>query len=155
MTRRGQHLDAGRQLGGIRHEMGDRPRAELRELVEFLVERGHERLVRGHRHLAVEELARLGRAHHRCHWEGAGAADVIDVRVRQHQASDRTPEPADRGCERLPLRANHERVDHRQAVVVGDHARVADARFATRLQPDPDALGQLVQGAGWERRHGG
>ena len=38
--------------------------------------------------------------------------------------------------------AHHERVDDGEAVVVGDHARVADARLAARLQPDPHAVGR-------------
>ena len=53
------------------------------------VERGHERLVRGDRHLAVEQLARLRRAEHRRHRERLAPADVVDVRVREQQAPHR------------------------------------------------------------------
>ena len=100
------------------------------------------------RHLAVEQLARLRRAEHRRHRERLRAADVIDVRVREHDAAHRPAELGDRVGERLPLRPHHERVDDREAVVVGDHAGVAHTRFAARLQPDPHAVGELVQGVG-------
>ena len=60
----GQQLDARRELRGVGHEVRHRPGPDLGELVELLVERGHERLVRDDRHLAVEEVARLLRAEH-------------------------------------------------------------------------------------------
>ena len=50
VTRRGQHLDARRELRGAVDEVGDRARAELGEVVELLVERGHELLVPVDRH---------------------------------------------------------------------------------------------------------
>src|SRR4051812_38012672 len=46
VTGRRQHLDARRELRGIGDEMGHRPGADLREIVELALERGHERLVR-------------------------------------------------------------------------------------------------------------
>ena len=61
----GQQLDARRELGGVGHEVRDRPRPDLGELVELVVEGGHERLVGDERHLAVEEVAGLLRADHR------------------------------------------------------------------------------------------
>ena len=62
---RGQQLDARRELRGVGDEVRDLAGAELGELVELLVERGHERLVGVDRHLAVEEVARLLRPEHR------------------------------------------------------------------------------------------
>ncbi len=48
--------------------------------------------------------------------------------------------------ERLPLRAHHQGVDHGDAVVVDDDARVGDAGLAPRQQPRVDAVGELGEG---------
>jgi hypothetical protein len=45
------------------------------------------------------------------------------------------------------LRAHHHRVDDRQAVVVDDHAGVADAGLAAGLEPHVHAVRELVEGA--------
>ena len=97
------------------------------------------------RHRAFEQLARLRRTEHLGHRERAAPADVVDVRVREHEPSDRPVERVHRGGERLPLRPHHERVDHGDAVVVDHDARVAHARLAAGLQPHVHTVGDLVQ----------
>ena len=49
---RGQHLDARRELRRVVDQVRDRAGPELGEVVELLLERGHERLVRVERHRA-------------------------------------------------------------------------------------------------------
>ncbi len=98
------HLDARRQERAVGDEVGDGPRAHLREFVELRVERGHERLVRGDRHHAVEQLTRLRRSVHARVREAAGAADMVDVRVGEDDPANREAEAVDRGRERFPLR---------------------------------------------------
>ena len=65
--------------------------------------------------------------------------------MREQHASNRRTELRDRGRKRFPLRPHHQRVDDREAVVVGDDAGVAHARFATGLEPDPNSVGNLVE----------
>ena len=58
------------------------------ELGKQLAERGHEILVRVDRHLLVEQRRRHRRAQHHRVAERGRAADVVDVRVRQHHPLD-------------------------------------------------------------------
>ena len=122
------------ELRRVGDDVRDLAGAELVEVVELVRERGHERLVRVDGHRAVEQLARLLRSEHLGHREGAAAADVVDVRVREHEPPDRPVQRVHRGGERLPLRAHHEGVDHGEAVVV-DH----DARRCSRPTRRPAA----------------
>ena len=58
-------------------------------------------------------------------------------------------EAVDGGGERLPLRTHHEGVDHGDAVVVDDHARVGDAGLASGQEPGEHAVGELGEGQGF------
>ena len=57
-----------------------------------------------------------------------------------------TIELADRIAELLPLRRNHQGVDHGEAVLVGHHPRVRAPHARRHLQPGVDTLGQLFEG---------
>ena len=149
----GMHLDPRREERAVGDEVRDRTGTQLGELVELCVERGHERLVRVERHRAVEQLTGLRRSVHARVGEAAGAADVIDVRVREQDAPHRPAERVHRVDEGLPLRPHHQRVDHGDAVVVDDRARVAHAGLPAGLQPDEHAVGELVQREDGDRRH--
>jgi hypothetical protein len=118
-----EQLDAGSELRGIGDQVRDRAGADLGEVVELGVERGHERLVRADRHLAVEQRARLRRPQHHGVRERTRAADMIDVRVREHEPAYRPIQPLNGVRERLPLRADHQVDDGDPSRVVDDHAR--------------------------------
>jgi len=118
---------------------------KLGEIVELGFERGHERLVALRRHRLIEQIARDARAVHGRVAKAPGAADVIHVCVREHDPLHRLLELGDGGRERLPLRAHHEGVDDREAVVVGDHPGIAHTGLAAGLEPGPDAIAQRAQ----------
>ena len=123
-----------------------RPCAELGEVVELVLERAHERLVRADGHVLVEHGARRGDEH-------AGVRERLVPPTWSIWPCVRTIRRIGRSSafhrfrERLPLRAHHHRVDDRQAVVVDDHARVAHARLAAGLEPDVHAVRDVVERA--------
>ena len=145
---RRQNLRARGQRRGAVDQMRRGSGPELGEVVELLLERAHERLVRVDRHVLVEHRARLRRREHARVREGLRAADVVDVAVGEDDPAHRQVERLHCVGEGLPLRADHHRVDDRQAVVVHDHARVAHAGLAAGLEPDVHAVRELVQRAG-------
>ncbi len=143
---RRQQLDTRCEVRGTVDDMGHRTRPELFEVVELFRERGHERLVAVDGHRGVEHVARLLRAVDGSKRERLRAAAVVDVRVREQRAPHGKIERGDRGGKRFPLRPHHERVDHGDAVVVDDHARVRHAGLAAGLEPRVDAVAQLGEG---------
>ena len=71
----------------------------------------------------------------------------------EHEAPHRAADRLDRGGERLPLRAHHQRVDHRDAVIVDDAPALLTPDSPPGLDPHEHAVGELVQRVGWDGGH--
>ena len=145
VTRRGQQLDARRELRGVVDDVRHGPRPDLAEVVELVGERGRRTSCTPRRASSWSSSSLVAGEPSTIALRNAlRPADVIDVRVREQHALHRLTELGDRVDERLPLRTHHQRVDHGEPVVVDDDPRVRDPRTTARLDPRVDPVAELL-----------